>query len=338
MVLHAASYVEVVPEGPVGDAGGDEDDEDDDGIPTLMLQMDAQLFDDEGVSLVQRDASEIAGVLGRLQDALSGPDAGVSRLRAAHLRGRVHRLRLNNFVEAQVSDQVEALCVVTEAVGELEPARGYQALEAQVAEWSWSWWRLLEPMLLNQPDDPPNAQETCAVSSSGNGSLQVVSQEQQQNEVDVALLAADQEDERRHTAALQHQQALFEQEEELYYRGVEAAVEAELSAQAAREAKAWDDWALHDEMYAGVRSRKRLCLEVTVGPTSGQPGAQQTVRVPMVPGHDQEARLRVGTMPVEVSETGDEPVPSEVSTDKPAAVHMDGPPPQGSVVEQEEIV
>ena len=110
VVLHAASFVEVVPEGAAAGEEEDEEDEDEDGIPTLMLQMDTQLLDDVGLSLVQRDASEIAGALGRLQDALAGPDAGVSRLRAAHLRGRVHRLRLNSFVEASVSDQVEALC------------------------------------------------------------------------------------------------------------------------------------------------------------------------------------------------------------------------------------
>ena len=222
VVLHAASYVEVVPESTAGDAGGDDaDEEDDDGIPTLMLQVnmqlsadyegtflvDKQLFaDDEGISLVQRDASEVAGILGRLQDALSGPDAGLSRLRAAHLRGRVQGLRLNSFVEAQISDQVEALCVVTESAGENEVARGFHALEDQVAEWSWSWWRMLEPLLLNQPDDPPNAQDTCVVNSSGNGSLHVVGPEPPLDEAQVAALAADQEVERRDAAALQHQQ------------------------------------------------------------------------------------------------------------------------------------
>ncbi|CAE7889723.1 hypothetical protein AK812_SmicGene6044 [Symbiodinium microadriaticum] len=310
VVLHAASYVEVVPESTAGDAGGDDaDEEDDDGIPTLMLQVnmqlsadyegtflvDKQLFaDDEGISLVQRDASEVAGILGRLQDALSGPDAGLSRLRAAHLRGRVQGLRLNSFVEAQISDQVEALCVVTESAGENEVARGFHALEDQVAEWSWSWWRMLEPLLLNQPDDPPNAQDTCVVNSSGNGSLHVVGPEPPLDEAQVAALAADQED--------------------LYYRGVEAAVESAVAAQAARDARTWDDWALHDEMYATPRSRKRLCLEITVGCDDGASGEQRTMRVPMEPGKGLQVQLRIEQMQVEMPGVEGELEPSEVST------------------------
>ncbi|CAE7186159.1 unnamed protein product [Symbiodinium microadriaticum] len=245
VVLHAASFVEVVPEGAAAGEEEDEEDEDEDGIPTLMLQMDTQLLDDVGLSLVQRDASEIAGALGRLQDALAGESA---------------------------------------------PARGYQALEDQVAEWSWSWWRVLEPMLLNQPDDPPNAQDTFAVSSSGDGSLQTRTMEMQ--EVDVDQLAADQEVERRDAEALLHQQALYEHEEENYYRGVEAVVEAEISAQAARDARSWDDWAFHDEMYAG---RER--------------GSVSASKFQWVQGEDNR-----GAMTVEVPEASEEPVPSEVST------------------------
>ena len=311
VVLHAASFVEVVPEGVADGTEENDESEEDDGIPTLMLQLDAHLLQEDGISLVQRDASVIAGALSRLQDALAGPDAGVSRLRAAHLRHRVHRLRLNSYVEASVSDQVEALCVVTEAAGESAPARGYLALEDQVAEWSWSWWRVLEPLLLNQPDDPPNAQDTFAISSSGDGSLQTRTAEVQ--EVDIDQLAADQEVERNDAEALLHQQALYENEEERYYQGVEAVVEAEVSAQAAREARAWDDWAMHDEMYASPRARKRLCLEVSVGP-EGHPGSGQTWRVPVTPGQDHLVRIRLGHMVVEDQRAGATPVPSEVST------------------------
>ena len=276
VILHASSFVDVVAEMPA-DPGADEDDEDGEGV-TLMLQMDMHLDESEALALVQQDVAVVSGVMSRLQDALMGDDRGLSRVRAAHLRARVHRMRLGNFVDRDLADRVEALCVVVEEHGQECLAGGFHAMEAQVAEWTWGWWRVLEPLMVQQLDNPPvesaSIQIASSLSTTGglSGSL---------GSADLADLDADQAEARRDAAALQHQQELFEEEESRYYQGVEAAVQAELSRAEAKACRDWDDWALWDSMHnSPVRGRKRTFLNVTV--SSGAPSsASQSWSVPV---------------------------------------------------------
>ena len=82
--------------------------------------------------------------------------------------------------------------------------------------------------------------------------------------------------ERRDAEAMLQAQALHEEEEELYYQGAEKAVKEHVEGQESRRCQDCDDWAMFDEMHgAGThsRGRKRLCLDVTVGPQMGEAGA-----------------------------------------------------------------
>ena len=126
-------------------------EEEADSDSTMWVQVSLQVSEVEGVSLVQRDVNLISGLVMRFQDALSGGDLGLARLRAEHFRKRLHRLRLDENVDGAVADQFEAVCVVAEEAGSSSVAMGYHALEPQLAEWSWAWWRLIEPHLCCSP-------------------------------------------------------------------------------------------------------------------------------------------------------------------------------------------
>ena len=282
-ILHLASYVEVpVDEGPADTAEPEPEAEESD--DTLWMQLELEVVQGGAMSLVQRDVNLVTSLLVRFQDAITGGDLGLARLRAEHFRQRLHRLRLGALVDAAVADQFEAVCVVAEGAGTGVAAMGYHALEPQVAEWTWHWWRLVEPALIVEPADPLRPEDPIAVSSSLDTMRPTL-----EAELDVEQLAADQEETRQDAAAEVRQQELFEAEEEQYYRGVEAVVANEVAAQASREAQAWDDWAMFSEMNQAARGRKRPCLEVTVRPaTCGDAdGARRCWKIPFVPGRDQ---------------------------------------------------
>ena len=332
VILHASSFVDVVAEGPE-DPGDDGEDEDGEGV-TLMLQMDVSLDETEALALVQQDVAVVSGVMSRLQDALMGDDRGLSRVRAAHLRARVHKLRLGNFVDRDVADRVEALCVVVEEHGHECLAGGFHAMEAQVAEWTWGWWRVLEPLMVQQLDNPPVESGSIQIASSLStigglsGSL---------GSADLAELDADQAEARRDAAALQHQQELFEEEESRYYQGVEAAVQAELSRAEAQACRDWDDWALWDSMYnSPVRGRKRTFLNVSV--SSGATSSAQVWSVPVDGLAGQQITLSFRTV-VEAVEGHDNTCgsgsPDSGATTVPAAVDSLRvlPPPGGVPLE-----
>ncbi|CAE7794274.1 Clcn7 [Symbiodinium necroappetens] len=275
------------------------DDEDDDGIPTLMLQVDVQLEGFDALSLVQKDVTLVSGVMARLQDALMGGDLGLARVRAEHLRSRVHRLRLGSFVDRDLADRVEALCVVVEENGLSSVAGGFHAMPEQVSEWTWSWWRTLEPMLHIEQDNPPVQPDTLQVTSSAEASLPGSSI----SDAEVARLVADQEENRRDEEALREQQERFEAEESKYYEGVEAVVAAEVELQTSRACKEWDDWAVWDEMNRPIRSRKRAFLEVMVSSPGGEGGGQRW-SVPFDPHSGQQVVLKFYKSEVEPEGVG----------------------------------
>ena len=79
-------------------------------------------------------------------------------------------------------------------------------------------------------------------------------------------------------------QAKFEEEESQYYQEAERAVQEHIQSQEAQRYQAWEDWAMFDEMRGGNgagRGRKRLFLEVTVGPRGGEAGPEQRLRMPL---------------------------------------------------------
>ena len=282
-ILHLASYVEVpVDEAPADAAEPEPEAEESD--DTLWMQLELEVVEGGAMTLVQRDVNLITSLLVRFQDAITGGDLGLARLRAEHFRHRLHRLRLGALVDASVADQFEAVCVVAEEAGAGVAAMGYHALEPQVAEWTWHWWRLVEPALVMEPADPLRPEDPIAVSSSLDTARPAVEQGP-----DVEQLAADQEEARQDAAAEARHQELFEDDEEQYYRGVEALVAHEVEARASREAQAWDDWAMFSEMNQAARGRKRPCLEIAVRPVAsgGADGAERCWKIPFVPGKDQ---------------------------------------------------
>ncbi|CAE7942104.1 unnamed protein product [Symbiodinium sp. KB8] len=125
-----------------------------------------------------------------------GDEAGKLAWQWAHLRARVHGLRLGSYVDRDLADRVEALCVVVEEHGQEALAGGFHAMEAQVAEWTWGWWRVLEPMMVHQPEHPPVESAAIQVTSSLDtekglsGSLDAT---------ELAELAADQAETRKRT-------------------------------------------------------------------------------------------------------------------------------------------
>ena len=320
-LLHLASFVEVPVEGHVpppvdGEPEPEADEAESDS--TMWLQLEMQAHEHEGLWLVQRDVNLISGLVLRFQDALSGGDAGLSRLRAEHFRQRLHRLRLDENVDGAFADQFEAVCVVAEEAGSSSTAMGFHALEPQVAEWSWAWWRLVEPALVLQPLDPQRPGDPVEVGSSletGQPSGAAMAEGPTEEQV-IDQLAADQEEARGDDMALAAQQALFEAEEETYYRGVEEAVNRELESQAAQTARSWDDWALHDEMYGtSSRPRKRPCLDIMVCDGAGEV-SQGTERRWKVPFSARGGRV---TLSFGYMDEGDA-APSEAST---VLVHAD---------------
>ena len=118
-VLHLASFVEVpVEEHPPAEREPEpEEGEEADSDSTMWLQVALQVSDVEGLWLVQRDVNLISGLVLRFQDAPSGADLGLSRLRAEHFRRRLHQLRLDENVDGAFADQFEAVCVVAEEAG-----------------------------------------------------------------------------------------------------------------------------------------------------------------------------------------------------------------------------
>ena len=320
-ILHLASYVEVpldapppAAEEPAGEPDPDDGGESD---STMWLQLLVETVPAEGVVLVQKDVNLVSSLVLRLQDALMGGDAGLSRLRAAHFRGRLRKLRLDANVDGSVADQLEAVCVVAEEAGSGTCAMGYHAMEAQVAEWTWSWWRLVEPVLLLQPEDPPKPADPQEVGSSLEASSTAGPSEAQS----LAVLAADQEETRRDDEALARQQELYEAEESLHYRGLEEGVHRELELRASQEAQSWDDWALYDEMNNGrPRGRKRAYLAITVDAAgaSGSEGPPHRWKIPFSPRVG-----RVMTVDLQYEEERDEGL-SDASTVRPAAlVHQE---------------
>ena len=75
----------------------------------------------------------------------------------------------------------------------------------------------------------------------------------------------------------------FEDEKDKYYAGVEKQVMEAIAVEDFRHCQAWDDWAMYDELHksAPTRSRKRLFLEVAVGPQLGGQGPEQKLRAPV---------------------------------------------------------
>ena len=125
--------------------------------------------------------------------APGAPNAGLARFRAAHLRDLVRRVRGRGVVvDLQLADQVAALCLGVEDEGRGNLAEGFHALAEQVAEWSWHWWRTLEPMLRG----PSHTGAT----SSGDAPLQVDSIHVDASEVNE--LNHDPEEKRREKEAL----------------------------------------------------------------------------------------------------------------------------------------
>ena len=284
-ILHLASYVDVpVDEAPAPPDTAEPEPEAEESDDTLWMQLELEVVEGGALTLVQRDVNLVTSLLVRFQDAVTGGDLGLARLRAEHFRQRLHRLRLGTLVDASVADQFEAVCVVAEGAGAGVAAMGYHALEPQVAEWTWHWWRLVEPALVVEPADPLRPDDPIAVS----GSLDTARLAADEG-ADVEQLAADQEEARQDAAAEARQQELFEADEEQYYRGVEAMVAHEVEARASREAQAWDDWAMFSEMNQAARGRKRSCLEITVRPVAcgGADGAERCWKIPFVPGTDQ---------------------------------------------------
>ena len=331
-LLHLASFVEVpVDEREPPPPGREPEPEADEGESdsTMWLQLELQAHEPEGLWLVQRDVNLISGMVMRFQDALSGGDTGLARLRAAHFRQRLHRLRLDENVDGAIADQFEAVCVVAEEAGCSSMALGFHALEPQIVEWSWAWWRLVEPALVLQPLDPQRPGDPVEVGSSletGHSSGSAVATGPSEEQM-IEQLAADQNETRGDDVALAAQQALFEAEEDTYYRGVEEVVSRELEAQAARAARSWDDWALHDEMYqASPRPRKRPCFEIMVSGGAGD-DAQGSERRWKVPFAARGGRVVLSFGYMEMGEAA----PSETST---APVHVD--PVTGAGVRQEE--
>ena len=320
-VLHMASFVEVPVEVPVEEPPPVEHEpepeaaeEEADSDSTMWLQVTLQVFEVEGISLVQRDVNLLSGLVMRFQDALSGGDLGLARLRAEHFRKRLHQLRLDENVDGAFADQFEAVCVVAEETGSSSVAMGYHALEPQLAEWSWAWWRLIEPALVLQPLDPPCPGDPVEVSSSldTGRSSGATDRVEPAADSEIAQLASDQEETRRDEMALAAQQALYETEEDQYYKGVEEAVHKEIEVLEAQAAKSWDDWALYDEMHrAPPTKRRRPCLDVVVrqGVKGGQ-DRERSWRIPFVAGATGSVTLSFGYM----DESEGEPASSEAST------------------------
>ena len=97
------------------------------------------------------------------------------------------------------------------------------------------------------------------------------------NPAELALGEEEQRLERRDRDAMDQAQAKFEEEESQYYQEAERAVQEHIQSQEAQRYQAWEDWAMFDEMRGGNgagRGRKRLFLEVTVGPRGGEAGPE----------------------------------------------------------------
>ena len=181
---------------------------------------------------------------------------------------------------------------------------------------------MLQPLDPQRPGDPVEVGSSLETGHSSGIAVATGPSEEQM----IEQLAADQNETRGDDVALAAQQALFEAEEDTYYRGVEEVVSGELEAQAARAARSWDDWALHDEMYqAGPKPRKRPCLEIMVSGGAGD-DAQGSERRWKVPFAARGGRVVLSFGYMEMGEAA----PSETST---VPVHVD--PVTGAGVRQE---
>ncbi|CAE7265287.1 lolT1 [Symbiodinium sp. CCMP2592] len=276
-IMHQASLVEVdLDEDDTGGdrrAGGrgDEDDE------TGLMQLGEVMFVQKGVTMTY-------GVLLDLQKEFEGPSPGLARLRALNMRKQLQQLRVAaKLEEKELADQLDALCVATAEAGRGYVHEGFLASEEQLNAWTWAWFLKLVPPLKLRGRRGSASTDPAPVTPVPIGSQS--SSARSQSTICPTLVAMgehEQQLERRDSKAMDDAQAAFEYEEDLYYKGVEKAVEEHMRAEESHNYQAWDDWALYDEMH-GPRARvkrRRLMLEVSVGPREGQPGTSQTVRVP----------------------------------------------------------
>eukprot|EP00439_Symbiodinium_sp_Y106_P053385 s1625_g7.t1 len=133
----------------------------------------------------------------------------------------------------------------------------------------------LEPLLEPVRDRARSSSEPCSMISVTQSDV---------NPAELAFGEEEQRLERRDREAMDQAQAKFEEEESQYYQEVERAVQEHMQTQEARRYQAWEDWAMFDEMRGGHvagRGRKRLFLEVTVGPRGGEAGPEQRLRMPL---------------------------------------------------------
>ncbi|CAE6963578.1 unnamed protein product [Symbiodinium sp. CCMP2592] len=275
-IMHQASLVEVnLDEEPAGERGreGHDGDEEDTGLMQLGAVM-----------LVHGGYTVTYGIMQSLQKELEGPSPGLARLRALNMRKQLRELRaVAKVEERELADQLDALCVVTAEAGKGHTHDGFLASEEQLNAWTWAWFLKLVPKLkLRGRRASGSGDPIPPVPVVGDSQSSTARSQSTICPTLVALGEHEQFHERRDARSLEEAQARYEEEEDQFYKGVEKAVEEHMRIEESRNYQAWEDWAMHDEMN-GPRARakrRRLQLEVTVGPRPGQPGTAQTIRVP----------------------------------------------------------
>ena len=255
-ICHGASLVEVQCE--------EGDDEEGDG--TLMVQASVVVHaprraaseqlagwekDEEAAFLMQGKVTRSYALVQKLQADLENAQPGIARSRALHLLGRLAecRGRRTSAEGQELLTQIEAVCVAISGSVENEVASGFAAHPEEIQQWSDRWWEAIQ-MVGSGP---------WADSAASSGPLTVCSSA---DPAVIEEMASDELAERRDRAALEHQQELYEKEEQEYEDHMVALAEEVAEKAKAEACRAWDDWALWDEMHAPRRPRRRPFVEI----------------------------------------------------------------------------
>ena len=254
-ICHGASLVEVQCE--AGDEEGD---------GTLMVQASLVIHgkhqaasekvagreqDEEIVYLMQGKMTRSFALVQKLQADLENAQPGIARCRALHLLGRLAECKGRRISgEGQeLLMQVEAVCVAISGSVENEVASGFAAHPGEIQQWSDRWWEAVQMAGCGPLVDSAASSGPLTVCSSADPAV-------------IDELANDEAAERRDREALEHQQELYEKEEQEYEDHMVAMAEEVEEKAKAEACRAWDDWALWDEMHAPRRARRRPFVEI----------------------------------------------------------------------------